>query len=138
MTTQIKSVKSQQTTAIALFILRWIIISIFLYHGLPKAIDWGFAAEKFVGFGLPGFLGPLTGIAEVIASGFLIVGFQNRWVNYVLMFIMAGAIATVQLPGAIKTLEYTAGLERDLMILIGCWISAICGPGILSLDPSKH
>ena len=41
-----------------------------------QAINWGFAAEKFVGFGLPGFLGPITGIAEVVASGFLIVGFR--------------------------------------------------------------
>lgn len=136
MTSQVSS-KSNQTTEIALFVLRWIIISIFLYHGIPKAINWGFAAEKFVGFGLPGFLGPITGIAEVVASGFLIVGFQNRWVNYLLMFIMAGAIATVQLPGAMKALEYTAGLERDLMILIGCWVSAIFGPGLLSLDHSK-
>ena len=138
MTTQVNTVKSNQTTAIALFILRWIIISIFLYHGFPKAINWGFAAEKFVGFGLPGFLGPMTGIAEVVASGFLIVGFQNRWVNYALMFIIAGAIATVQLPGAIKALEYTAGLERDLLILIGCWVSAVFGPGLLSLDNLKN
>ena len=136
MTSQVTT-KSNQTTEIALFALRWIIISIFLYHGIPKAINWGFAAEKFVGFGLPGFLGPITGIAEVIASGFLIVGFQNRWVNYLLMFIMAGAIATVQLPGAVKALEYTAGLERDLMILIGCWVSAVFGPGLFSLDRSN-
>ncbi|MEM9137929.1 MAG: DoxX family protein [Cyanobacteria bacterium P01_F01_bin.42] len=135
--TTFNNAKSNRTTEIALFILRLIIISIFLYHGFPKALYWGFAAEKFVGFGLPGFLGPITGIAEVVASGFLIVGYQNRWVNYALMFIIAGAIVTVQLPKAIDVLEYTAGLERDLLILIGCWVSAVLGPGILSLDNSK-
>ncbi len=134
MTTNINTAKSTAVGEYGLLALRVIIISIFLYHGFPKAINWAMASEKFVGFGLPGFLGPITGIAEVIASGFLIVGFQNRWANYALMFIMAGAIATVQLPKAIKTGEYTPGLERDLMILAGCWISAIFGAGAFSLD----
>lgn len=134
MTTNISTRSTTAVAEYALLALRVIIISIFLYHGFPKAVDWAMASEKFVGFGLPGFLGPITGIAEVILSGFLIVGFKNRWANYALMFIIAGAIATVQIPGAVEKVEYTAGLERDLLILGGCWISAVFGPGAFSLD----
>lgn len=137
MTINLNMTKST-TGDLALLVLRIIIISIFLYHGFPKAVNWAMAMEKFTGFGLPGFLGPITGIAEVIASGFLIVGFQNRWTNYVLMFIIAGAIATVQLPEALKAGEYTAGLERDLLILGACWISALFGAGAFSLDTKRE
>lgn len=39
----------------SLLLLRLVIVAIFLYHGFPKAVNWGMASEKFVGFGLPGF-----------------------------------------------------------------------------------
>ena len=102
-----------------LLILRWSLIAIFLYHGLPKAIFWSAATEKFIGFGLPGFLGPITGIMEVIASVFLIFGRFWKLSNLVLLFIIAGAIATVQLPNFLEDAKKVAGLERDLLILVG-------------------
>ncbi len=48
--------------------------------------------EKFIGFCLPGFLGPITGIAEVIASVLLLFGRFWGSSNLVLLFIIAGAI----------------------------------------------
>lgn len=113
----------------SLLLLRLVIVAIFLYHGFPKAINWGMASEKFVGFGLPGFLGPITGIVEVIASVLILIGIQNFWANWVLVAIIAGAIATVQLPKAISEGAFIAGLERDLLILAGCAVSAAFGPG---------
>ncbi len=103
----------------ALLILRLTLVAIFLYHGLPKAIFWSMATEKFVGFGLPGFLGPITGIAEVIASISLLFGRFWKASNLVLLFIIAGAIVTVQLPNFIADSSKVAGLERDLLILVG-------------------
>ena len=105
--------------AYALVILRLTLIAIFLYHGLPKAIFWSMATEKFVNFGLPGFLGPITGIAEVIASITLLFGRFWKASNLVLMFIIAGAIVTVQLPTFLADMKKVAGLERDLLILVG-------------------
>lgn len=99
--------------------LKFIIIAIFLYHGVPKAIFWNAATEKFIGFGLLGFLGPITGIAEVIASVFLIFEWFWRPTNLVLLFIITGAIVTVQLPKYLADSSQVAGLERDLLILIG-------------------
>ncbi len=103
----------------ALLILRLTLIAIFLYHGLPKAIFWSMATEKFIGFGLPGFLGPITGIAEVIASILLLFGRFWKFSNLLLLFIIAGAIVTVQLPNFLEDAKKVAGLERDLLILVG-------------------
>ena len=102
-----------------LLILRLTLVAIFLYHGLPKAIFWSMATEKFVGFGLPGFLGPITGIAEVIASISLLFGRFWKMSNLILLFIIAGAIVTVQLPNFLADKAKVAGLERDLLILVG-------------------
>ncbi|ELS01352.1 putative membrane protein [Xenococcus sp. PCC 7305] len=103
----------------SLLIIRLTLVAIFLYHGLPKAIFWSMATEKFVGFGLPGFLGPITGIAEVVASVALLFGRFWKASNLVLLFIIAGAIVTVQLPGFLENAKKVAGLERDLLILVG-------------------
>ena len=103
----------------ALFILRLTLVAIFLYHGLPKAIFWSMATEKFISFGLPGFFGPITGIAEVIASALLLLGRFWKFSNLVLLFIIAGAIITVQLPNFLEDAKKVAGLERDLLILVG-------------------
>ncbi len=103
----------------ALLVLRITLVAIFLYHGLPKAIFWSMATEKFIGFGLPGFLGPITGIVEVIASVLLLFGLYWRITNLILLFIIGGAIATVQIPNFLADTQKVAGLERDLLILVG-------------------
>ena len=119
-TTVAQKTKSQPNfQTYALLILRLTLVAIFLYHGLPKAIFWSMATEKFVGFGLPGFLGPITGIAEVIASIALLFGRFWKTSNLVLLFIIAGAIVTVQLPNFLADMSKVAGLERDLLILVG-------------------
>ena len=121
----------------ALWGLRLLLIAIFLYHGLPKAIFWSMSTAKFVGFGLPGFLGPITGIAEVIASLLLLFGRFWRASNLVLLFIIAGAIVTVQLPNFIEDAKKVAGLERDLLILVGHLILLAAYPyGVL--NKSNH
>lgn len=121
---QINSFNHSKFSHYALLSLRILLVLIFLYHGVPKAIFWSAASEKFVGFGLPGFLGPITGIAEVIASVLLLFGRFWKITNLILLFIIAGALATVQIPSImadpskIASLD-VAGLERDLLILVG-------------------
>ena len=113
------NISSHKFPTYALLGLRFTLVAIFLYHGLPKAIFWSMATEKFIGFGLPGFLGPITGIAEVVASVLLLFGLYWQIANLVLLFIIAGAIVTVQLPNFIGDVSKVAGLERDLLILVG-------------------
>ncbi len=116
---QINAINNNKFSNYALLSLRILLVLIFLYHGVPKAIFWSAAAEKFVGFGLPGFLGPITGIAEVIASLLLLFGRFWKISNLVLLFIITGALVTVQIPGFIADSSKVAGLERDLLILVG-------------------
>ncbi|NEO31867.1 MAG: DoxX family protein [Symploca sp. SIO3C6] len=113
------TLSNQKFQFYSLLLLRIMLVAIFLYHGLPKAIFWSAASEKFVGFGLPGFLGPITGIAEVIASVLLIFGLYWQAANLLLLFIIAGAIVTVQLPAFLADAKKVAGLERDLLIMVG-------------------
>ena len=35
----------------SLFGLRVVVVAIFLYHGLPKALQWEMASEKFISMG---------------------------------------------------------------------------------------
>ena len=114
--------------------LRFMIVLIFLYHGIPKSLNWSLAAEKFVDMGFPGFLGPITGIVEVIASIFILLGIYSKSSNLLLAFIMAGALIGVHIPDSIQQAKLTAGLERDLMLLVGVIVLAAFGPGLLSLS----
>ncbi len=108
--------------------MRATVAFIFLWHGVPKAINWEAAVQKFIGFGLPGFLGPITGIAEVIASVLLVIGVFHRWAAAALGIIIIGALVTVQLPGG-----FTASLERDLMIMVASFALMALGPGEYAL-----
>ncbi|MEM8809941.1 MAG: DoxX family protein [Cyanobacteria bacterium P01_G01_bin.38] len=121
----------------SLLLLRLMVVFIFLYHGLPKAINWPLAMQKFVDMGFPGFLGPITGIVEVIASVLILLGLYSKLSNLLLAVIMAGAIAGVHIPASLAQATVTAGLERDLMILVGVLVLAAFGPGILSLSSSR-
>lgn len=112
--------------------MRLLLAFIFLWHGVPKALYVSWAMDKFVGFGLPGILGPITGWVEVIASIGLILGFWHTWSNVLLALIIVGALVTVQFPKGMQ-----AGLERDLLILAGHLLLIILGPGPLALDAKR-
>ena len=94
-----------------LLVLRLVVAAIFLWHGYPKVLDPPGAVEKFIGFGLPGWLGPIVGWAEIIAGVALVLGFMHRWACAVLLVIIIGALAIVQIPNGISS-----GLERDALV----------------------
>lgn len=119
-------------TNLALLLSRGVVAAIFLWHGVPKAVDWPAAMDKFVGFGLPGFLGPVTGIVEVVASAMLLLGVGHRLAAGILMAVIAGAIATVQIPGGI-----TSALERDLLVLVATFLLWVMGPGAFGFQPRE-
>ena len=121
----------------SLLLLRLMIVFIFLFHGIPKAINWPLAAQKFISMGFPGFLGPITGIVEIIASVVILVGLYTRISSLVLTFIMTGAIAGVHIPASLEQGTLTAGLERDLMLLVGLLLLATFGSGALSLAEKR-
>ena len=117
----------------ALVSLRYMIVLIFLYHGIPKAFFWTAAMDKFVEMGFPGFLGPITGFVEIITSILIVLGFYSKISNLILAFIMAGALVGVHIPASIQQGTVTAGLERDLMLIVGVLYLAAVEPGVLTL-----
>lgn len=121
----------------SLLFLRLMVVFIFLYHGIPKAVNWTLAMQKFVDMGFPGFLGPITGIVEVITSLLILLGLYFKTSNLLLICIMAGAIAGVHIPASLAAGNVTAGLERDLMVLAGLLVLVAFGSGVWSLAPSQ-
>ncbi|TVP64191.1 MAG: DoxX family protein [Leptolyngbya sp. LCM1.Bin17] len=117
----------------ALLILRLTTVFIFLPHGLAKAFDWSMATGMFSAMGFPGFLGPIIGIVEVIASLLLIVGLFTPWTSLAILAIMAAAITGVHLPASIAAGSATAGLERDVVLVGAALILMAFGPGAVAL-----
>jgi len=129
--------RKQALSGWSLLGLRVVIAAIFLYHGWPKATQWGMAMDKFVGMGFPGFLGPIVGIAEVIGAILILVGIWHTWANYALAGIIVVAIVGVQIPAAIKAGKLLpTGLERDLLILAGNFVLVLHGPGKCAKSPN--
>jgi putative oxidoreductase len=123
---------------LALLLLRIVLFAVFMYHGFPKAVFWEFSMQKFIKFGFPGFLGPVIGILEVIFPLMLLIGFKNKESNILLALMIIVAILGVQLPKAIEKATFTAGLERDLLILAGHYLLICFGPGSLALKKGNQ
>lgn len=113
---------------LSLLLLRLSVVFVFLWHGIPKAFNPAMAMEKFVSMGFPGFLGPIVGWAEVIGGVLLLIGLYHKYANYVLALIIAVALIFVQAPKGV-----TAGLERDLLILVAFFVLIAFGPGQCSM-----
>lgn len=119
-------------------LLRVLLAAIFLYHGLPKALDWEMASDKFIRMGFPGFLGGIVGVVEVVGAVLVLLGIWHMWANYALAAVIVVAIVGVQIPGAVKAGKLlTAGLERDLLILTSTLLLAWTGPGKYAVR-AKH
>ncbi|MEN8143905.1 MAG: DoxX family protein [Gemmatimonadota bacterium] len=124
-------IDSGPKTHLALLASRLVVAAVFLWHGVPKAFNISAAMDKFVGFGLPGFLGPITGWVELLAGVALVLGVFHRWAALVLIVVIIGALVTVQIPGGISP-----KLERDLLVLAGLLVLATAGPGRYGLSRS--
>ena len=118
---------------VTLLLSRLAVVLIFLYHGVPKAANPAFAAQKFEAWGLPGVLGPITGVAEVVAAVLLMAGVLARPAAAVLLVVIAGALITVQIPNGIQ-----AGLERDVMLFAALAALLTHGPGALALGRARR
>lgn len=117
----------------ALLALRLWIGFIFVYHGYPK-LTGGFGP-----FGMPGWVGIIVGIVEVVFGLALIIGWGFPWITYPLMIVIAVAWLFMQVPGITLTpFKIGAGVERDLLIFIGLWISALFGPGMFALSRKRR
>lgn len=78
---------------IAAFVLRVSTGAVFLVHGLTKLIVFTPAgtAGYFQSLGLPGALGYLTMLIEILGGLALIAGIATRWVSLVMVPVLLGA-----------------------------------------------
>ncbi len=123
-----------RSTDYALLVLRLATVFVFLPHGLGKAFNWPMATAMFSGMGFPGWLGPITGIVEVIASLLLLVGFLNKWASLAFLTIMAAAITGVHLPMSFTAGSPTPGLERDVLLVAAALELMAFGPGAIAIE----
>ena len=123
-----------RSTDYALLIVRLATVFVFLPHGIGKAFDWPMASSMFSAMGFPGFLGPITGIVEVVASLLLLVGFLNKWASLAFLTIMASAITGVHLPASFAAGSPTPGLERDILLVAAALALMAFGPGAIAID----
>lgn len=130
-TKPLRATNEHRFTQASLLLSRAVIASIFLWHGVPKALNVAAAMDKFAGFGLRPILGPMTGWVEVISASLLLLGLLHRMAVLLLLTIIVGALVTVQIPGGVS-----AGLERDLLILTGLTLLVFVGPGRFALRPT--
>jgi putative oxidoreductase len=117
----------------AMLALRLAIAFVFLYHGVEKAFNWGMATQMFSSLGFPGFLGPITGIAEVIAGALFVLGLYPRWSSLAFVVIIAAAITGIHLPASFAAGSPTPGRERDLLIIGGALVIMALGHGAIAL-----
>ncbi|MBO8165179.1 MAG: DoxX family protein [Brevibacillus sp.] len=100
------------------FILRIVVGTIFLVHGLAK-IKTGLphVAAHFSGLGLPGQLAYPVVLLEVAGGALLIAGMGTRLVSGLFVLLMLGAIVTVKARAGFLGSGQGAGYEFDLILL---------------------
>jgi len=123
----------KDTKSLGLLLMRIVIGGIFLYYGLPKALNWGRAMENFSNMGFPGFFGPIVGVAEVVFAVLLLIGLWTWVSGWGLAIIILVAIISVQISGVVAAGQLTPGLERNLLLIAGSLTLAWHGPGKFSL-----
>ncbi len=123
-----------RSTDYALLMLRLATVFVFLPHGISKALDWPMATSMFSAMGFPGFLGPIIGIVEVVASLLLLAGFLNKWASLAFLTIMATAITGVHLPMSFAAGSPTPGLERDVLLVAAALVLMAFGPGVIAIE----
>ncbi|PYF06846.1 DoxX family protein [Ureibacillus chungkukjangi] len=114
------------------FVLRLVLGGIFLLHGIVKFKEgisetitrfheYGIPYAEIVGFGVAGI--------EVLGGFFLIIGFSVRFVSFLLISVMAGAIVFVHFEdGFLNGYEFNVALIAMALYLL------FAGSNMMSLD----
>lgn len=119
----------------ALAALRVAIGGIFAAHGAQKLFIYGIegVTGAFGGMGIPmpGLVGPLTGVIELVAGIALVAGLMTRLAGLGLALVMLGAIGFVHIRAGFWAPN---GVEFPLALLAGAAVLALSGGGRYSLD----
>lgn len=114
---------------VAHFGVRITIGLIFIMHSLGK-FGPGFA-ENLPNMGLPAEMQIPIALAEFVPGVLLIIGGLTRLSASLLSIVMLGAIFMVK--GA-QSLTGKGGVELDVLLLAGCLVIIVIGPGRISVS----
>jgi len=102
---------------------------IFIMHSLGK-FGPGFA-ENLPNMGLPAKMQIPIALAEFVPGVLLIIGGLTRISASLLSIVMLGAIFMVK---EAQSLTGKGGVELDLLLLAGCLVIIVIGPGRISVS----
>jgi putative oxidoreductase len=107
----------------------------FFIHGLSKFQN---GIENTVGWfdslGIPGFVGYIVAIIELVGGLLLTIGFGTRYIAALFVFIMIGAILKVKLAAGFMGNGQGAGFELDLAFAVMAVFLFLNSKSALSLD----
>ncbi len=136
MTTVTNDFSATRSNDLAAALLRVTNGGLFTFHGLFKAVVFTFAgtAGYFESIGLPGFLGYVTIIVEVLGGLALLAGFKTRWVSLALIPVLLGAAYFGHGSNGFVFSNANGGWEYPAFWAVVMGVQALLGAGAWSVD----
>jgi putative oxidoreductase len=118
-------------TGVGALVLRLTCGGLLATHGYPKLTSGRQGTVKWLeGLGLPGILGPLVGVLELLGGFFLVVGFLTPVVAFLFALQFMGIYLSRKRLGKKSLQDY----EKDLLYLGGSLALLLLGGGLYSVD----
>lgn len=129
-----------KTAPYAALLLRLVNGLLFVTHGLTKLLVFTPAGTMkfFASIGLPGWLGVVTMVIEILGGVALILGAKVREVSVVLALVLFGATFSVHIHNGFSFANPNGGWEYPMMWAFVMIALAGVGEGAFALLPSKH
>lgn len=126
-----------KTAPWAALLLRLTTGALFLVHGLTKLFVFTPAGTSgfFQSLGLPGWLGIVTMLLEILGGAALILGVATRIVSLVLAVILLGAAFTAHWAAGFSFSNAGGGWEYPVMWAAVQVALALLGDGVYALYP---
>lgn len=107
--------------------------AVFITHGAMKLAAVSATMAMFVKMGMPGWLGVVVGLVELLGGVAMLLGVYMKYAGYALAAVMVGAILAVK-----WKMGFVSGWEFDFVLLTASLGMAWVGAGEYSVKmPEK-